>query len=369
MTRKERLLAAVRRQPVDRMPYATYNFHPCGTHGHEAEPTYAEMLQRVRDYAGAFIKVSNGKVGVALSRPRADRTEKRVEGAGDERTETTVLHTPRGDLTSVRRIPEHKPSMVVKHFLQTDEEIERYLSIPYEPPQFDMARARKAIECAGESAIVAVGFAEPMYATATLFDFQEFCMRCMTDMPSVLRMIDWSFERCLNNVRLLAEAAKGMDVILHTAGPEVCTPPMMPPALFAKLVTPGLTKLVQAIHEGGLLAGVHCHGRVKDALPEIIRAGVDLLEPVEPPPQGDITLEELLEQAAGRICLMGHVQDQEFYTAAPGHMTRWVERIHSAAAGRTGYIMCPTCTPFEFPCSETYRRNYLEWLDAAERVR
>jgi hypothetical protein len=31
-------------------------------------------------------------------------------------------------------------------------------------------------------------------------------------------------------------------------------------------------------------------------------------------------------------------------------------------------ILSPTCTPFEFPCSDVYRRNYAEWLDAAERL-
>ncbi len=62
------------------------------------------------------------------------------------------------------------------------------------------------------------------------------------------------------------------------------------------------------------------------------------------------------------------IQDQEFYTAPPGFMTKRVEEIAKVVRGSTGYIMSPTCTPFQFPCSEIYRRNYLEWLNVAERL-
>jgi uroporphyrinogen-III decarboxylase len=143
---------------------------------------------------------------------------------------------------------------------------------------------------------------------------------------------------------------------------------MMSPALYARLVTPYLRRLIRLAHDGGMLTALHCHGRVREVFPEILRTGADLLEPIEPPNQGNIPLAELMRQAHGRICLMGHIQDQEFYTASPGFMTKRVEQIAKVVRGRTGYIMSPTCTPFEFPCSEIYRRNYLEWLEAAERL-
>jgi len=40
----------------------------------------------------------------------------------------------------------------------------------------------------------------------------------------------------------------------------------------------------------------------------------------------------------------------------------------SIVNGCTGYIMSPTCTPFQHPAAETFRRNYMEWLEAAVRV-
>jgi uroporphyrinogen-III decarboxylase len=373
MTRKARLWAAVRHKPVDRVPYATYNLHPyAGLDGaapqHVKDPTYAELLDRVRARAGAFIKTGHGGVGEGLTRVKEGLIEQRIEGAGDARTRTSILHTPKGDLTRVTRVPENKPGMTVKPFVTCPEEMEKYMSIPYEAPVFNVANVRALYESAGDRALLCVGFAEPMYATANVLDFEDFCVRCITDLPLMLRWIDWAQERCLANLRLTVKACRGMDLLFHTGGPEVCTPPMMPPALFPKLVTPYLTQLNDVIHEAGFTAAVHCHGRVREVLPEIIRAGTDFLEPIEPPDQGNIGLAELMAQAAGHLCLMGHIQDQEFYTAPPGFMTRRVEEIAAVVRGRSGYIMSPTCTPFEFPCSETYRRNYAEWLDAAERI-
>jgi hypothetical protein len=100
----------------------------------------------------------------------------------------------------------------------------------------------------------------------------------------------------------------------------------------------------------------------------MLKTGADLLEPIEPPDQGNIKLAELMLQAKGRISLMGYLQDQDFYTAPPGRMTRKVEDIARVVNGRTGYILSPTGTPFERPCPEIYARNYMEWLDAADRI-
>ncbi len=231
-----------------------------------------------------------------------------------------------------------------------------------------MTRARDFHDSAGDRGVMAILFSDPLYAIAGLFDFDDFRLRCLSDLPAILRMEDFAFERCAEDLRRTVAACRGLDCVLHTGGPEICTPPTMSPALFSRLVTPYLSRLAQIIHDGGLLCGIHCHGRVREVFPEMLKTGADLLEPIEPPDQGDITLAELMQQAEGRIGLMGCVQDREFHTAPPGAMTRKVEEIARVVNGRTGYIMSPTGTPFERPCPEIYARNYMEWLEAADRI-
>jgi uroporphyrinogen-III decarboxylase len=143
---------------------------------------------------------------------------------------------------------------------------------------------------------------------------------------------------------------------------------MMAPAMFATLVTPYQKRLIAQIHEAGFPASIHCHGRVRDVIDEVIKTGADVLEPIEPPDQGDMTLQELFDKAGDRLCVMGHIQDQELHYVPPGTMTKWVEGLARIANGRTGYVMTPTCTPFQHPATDTFQRNYEEWILAADRL-
>ena len=368
MTRKERMLAAMRRRPVDRVPFSAYNLFPYGGSGHAEDPSYAPLLNKIEQCAGAFAKIGVMPPLHGLVRQRPGLLDRRIEGVGDARVRRTILHTPEGDLTETMSMPESKPARLIKPFITSDADIECFLSLPYDPPDIDITRARDFYVTAGDRAVMGIMFAEPMSAVAGLFDLDDFRERCMTDLAAIQRMEDFAFERCSENLRRLVAACRGLDCVLHTDGPEICTPPAMSPALFGRLVTPYLSKLAGIIHEGGLLCGIHCHGHVRDIFPEMLKTGADLLEPIEPPDQGNIKLAELMPQAEGRISLMGYLQDRDFYTAPQGRMTRKVEEIARVVNGRTGYILSPTGTPFERPCPEIYARNYMEWLDAADRI-
>jgi len=362
------MLAAIHRKVIDRCPHATYNIHPYTDNAHVRDSSYADMLRQIEATAGVAAKAGGAGEGVALSRPVEGVVESASERTDDEVITTTVIHTPEGDLTSITRSPHDQPARMSKHLVESDEDLDKYMSLPYEPPVFDVSGARGLCEAVGDRGLVFMGIPETTERVAPLFHYEDFCARTLVDLPSLKRVCDWTFERCMENTRLLVRACAGMDCVFHAIGPEYCTPPMVAPSVFAQLVTPYLRKQVEAVHEAGMLLCVHCHGRVREVLAEMLKAEVDLLEPIEPPPQGDITLKELLDQGSGRMCLMGYVQDQDFYTAHSGYFTNWVEEIARLVDGGTGYIMTPTCTPFDLPCTDTYKRNYLEWLRAADRL-
>ena len=368
MTRKERILAAINCRAIDRVPYATYNIHPYSDNTHTRDESYSEILERIRNFAGTAAKSHAPGVGVAMSRASDERVEHVSEVRDGATLTTTIIHTPRGDLSSVTTSYPGKPGMLTKHLIASDEDINKYMSIPYEPPVFDPTAAKAMCEAVGDRGMVFFGFQETTESVVPLFHYEDFCMRTITDLPGLERLFDWASERCLENVKLLVEVCAGMDVVFHAIGPEYCTPPMIAPSVFAKLVTPHMRRSIDVIHAAGFPVSIHCHGKVREVFEEMIKTGADMLEPIEPIPQGDIDLAELMELSAGRMSLMGHVQDQDFYTAPEGHFTNWVEQIARVVDGRTGYIMSPTCTPFDIPCTDTYKRNYIEWLDAAERL-
>jgi uroporphyrinogen-III decarboxylase len=367
------MLAAMRGEAVDRVPFATYNLHPYRGSPHQRDGSYRELLDLVVEKAGMLCKcgvrvvipdtVGNGRRAVpsATEEVTVERTE--------ERTVTTrTLHTPKGDLVSVTTTPHGQPSYVTEPFLKTDEDIERYMSLPFTPPQYDISEAVAFYEELGDRGLVYVNYSDPMYAAGSLFDFEDFTVRCAVDPGPVKRLVDHLFEQIVEQTRSLVAACAGYGFLFYTAGPEVATPPMMAPRTFQTFVTPYQTKLIEIIHDAGQIAAIHCHGRVRAVLDELVKTGADVLEPIEPPDQGDISLAELLARVGDRLCLMGHIQDQEFYTVPPGTMTQRVADIARLVNGRSRYVMTPTCTPFQHPANEVYLRNYAEWINAADRL-
>ena len=131
MTRKDRMLAAIGREPVDRCPHATYNIHPYGDNKHMHDASYAEILDQIRATAGVAAKAGPDGVGIAFSRPVEGAVESSTEIKGDKYTATTTIHSPKGDLTCVLLSYIDRPGMVVKHFIESDDDIEKYLSLPY----------------------------------------------------------------------------------------------------------------------------------------------------------------------------------------------------------------------------------------------
>ena len=67
-------------------------------------------------------------------------------------------------------------------------------------------------------------------------------------------------------------------------------------------------QIIERAHRAGAFCHVHCHGNIRETLEMIIGRGADYTEPVEPPPDGDITFAEAKELAAGRITLGGNIE-------------------------------------------------------------
>lgn len=367
MTRKERVLAAIRREAIDCVPFATYNLHGCMGAGHAQDDSYRALLALVRDKAAVYAKGGvSAKTGA--SGGTGPRRSRLTEQEGDNVIQTDILHTPKGDLRTVRVTPKDQPAYVTEHYIKTDRDIERYMSLPWEPVEYD-AEWFNAFEAeVGDWGIVTAGYSDPMHTVCQLFDFEDFTVRCLTDLPAILRLVDHFYEQIAEDTRRRARAVRGRRVVFLTGGPEVATPPMMAPRAFEALVMPYQKKLIEIIHAEGHLAMIHCHGRVRDVLDYMLETGVDAIEPIEPPPQGDIGLAELLERTRGRMTVMGHIQDQELHYVPPGVMQAHVEQLARIVDGRTGYVMMPTCTPFQIPATPVWLRNYTEWVETAARV-
>mgnify|MGYP000844951882 CR=1 FL=1 len=364
MTPKELMLAALRGEAVDRVPIATYNFH------HLSEtfrgPSYRPMLDAwlAAQDMGVLCKTPHGMEG-----GRRELFHSATTLQGDTSVTTTMLETPKGPLQQIHAVPKGQPGYTVEHFIKDDSDVEKLLSLPTTPARPDMSITKAWYERLGDKGLCYVAYGDPMYSVAQWFDFEDFSVRCLVDLPLILELADREWARIQAELAMMLEQSQGYDFLFFTAGPEVATPPMLAPRLFRATVLPYEKQIVRMTREAGHVCAIHCHGRVAMVFDDFKEIGPHALEPLEPPPQGDISLAEALDRAGG-MTLMGYIQDQDLYTARPGEMRAKVREICELvkARGGRGYIMTSSATPYMDPPPADFQRNYIEYIQAAQEL-
>jgi len=91
----------------------------------------------------------------------------------------------------------------------------------------------------------------------------------------------------------------------------------MSPALFDRYVAALDKPLIDLIHNAGSRVWVHCHGKMTPVLERFVNMGVDVLNPIEPPPMGDITLEQAFARVGRRMGLEGNIETHDVMVGTP----------------------------------------------------
>ncbi len=128
----------------------------------------------------------------------------------------------------------------------------------------------------------------------------------------------------------------GVDVVRVGAASDA----VLGPRLYEQFVLPWHKKMTAAIREAGGLSILHCCGHVQAMLESFARAGWDGLEPLTPPPLGDVTLEEAWRRIGGTTCLKGNLDPVHLMRfGTPGAVAKEVRRCLEIGGRGGGYIL------------------------------
>jgi uroporphyrinogen-III decarboxylase len=366
MTSRERLLRTLCREPVDRVPISTYELNGWNPDAWENRaPSYRRLMDKIRsDTDGIYMWGWGLWADSGL-------WDHRQETLADGSTVTYCrLRTPKGDLT---RTYIDKPGVHTRwqteHLLKTVEDIDRYLSVVPQLFKADESRipaARESYAIAeerlGDRGVVMNDGGDPSAYVPDLFEFGQFMLMCFQHQDKILELIDAHTQPVLAKFRIDAE--EGFGALLRMCGPEYYTPPYMPSEYFRDMVVPGATAAAKILDEGGIFLRLHSHGRVRDALPMIVEIGAKGTDPLEPPPDGDISLAEVKALYGKDLVLFGNTELKVLETAEPEEVRAIVKGQMDAAKEGGGYIMLPTAAPIDEPLSPRTERNYFAWIDA-----
>jgi hypothetical protein len=99
---------------------------------------------------------------------------------------------------------------------------------------------------------------------------------------------------------------------------------------------------------------------LKGILDDIVGMGADGLDPIEPPPHGDVTLRYVRERYGKQLVLFGNLEIADIVSLPTARFTETVKRAldeGTAGAGR-GFVLTPSSAPYGRIISEQTLRNY-----------
>ena len=363
MSSRERLLAAFRSQPVDRIPVKVWNADPWTKVWH---PSFQPILDAA--LAKTDLVASWGMDGGYFLSDRSS-VEMREEEYPSEHEgfieRRTVVETKAGPLVSVTAYsPEHKPGRILKHPIETPEQAQAWLDLPYKPIRGDTSGFFARVRELGERGIVIASIGvEPIYGVQILLGSELLALWSIEQRPLLRAMVEALRLRVVDQVQYLLE--QGVGPVFGYVGPELCIPPLMTPRDFREFVVEVDKSFTKPIKESGNLLWLHCHGKMSPVIRGFMELGVDCLNPIEPPSAtGDMTLRQAREIVGKSMCLEGNIEMDDLYRAPTWRIRELVARAIEDARGG-GFILCPTSGFMEWPiCGEQQRQNFLAFIEA-----
>jgi len=303
--------------------------------------------------------------------PAAELTETATEQVeGGSRLTTTKIRAGRRILTCrTRRDPGINTTWTLEHLLKDVEDAEAWLSLPEMPAggEPDVGNVLDIERRLGDSGIVMLDTGDPLCGAAPLFHMELFTVIAMTEQDLFRRILERIAGRLLPRIEAVARALPGR--LWRICGPEYASPPYLPPHLFHDYVVPYDKQMVDTIQRNGGYARLHSHGRLKDILDHIVATGCSGLDPIEPPPQGDVELSYVRERYGGQLVLFGNIEASDIEILPPdkfAEKTKTALRQGTTGTGH-GFVLMPSACPYGRDLSERAVTNYNTMVELAEK--
>lgn len=375
MTRKERLMATLRGEPVDRPAVCFYELD--GITQDETnpspfnifqDPSWKPLLTLVRERTDRIVMHSIPFSSLPSELDKMTRTNTYYDEAGSYHVISQIL-LPDGTVLQnhTRRDIEPDTVWTLEHFLKDEEDLEKWIELPEsELGEPDYSYAHQIEASLGDSGIMMLDTGDAIAQLADLLGMENLMIFGMTEPELVTRALDKLHKKILQRVSRVAKDLPGR--LWRICGPEYATAPYLPPELYKKYVLDYDKELVDAIHQYGGYARIHQHGNQRGILDYTIQTGCDALDPIEPAPQGDISLKEVKEKCGKQMVLFGNIELRDIELLSQEDFRQTVEtalREGTEGEGR-GFVLMPTACPLGRKLSENTLRNYEIMVEMAE---
>lgn len=375
MTRRQRLMATLEGKPVDRPAVCFYEINGLDQDPDDPnpfnvfnDPSWRPLIELARDRSDRIVMRGVAYKSVTPD-PLASTARSETAMVGSSEVTTRTFQSGGRTLTTrTRRDPEINTIWTVEHLLKDTDDLRAFLETPAAPADgvVDPAPVTQTEAVIGETGIVMIDTPDPLCLAAGLFDMSDYLIIALTERALFRRLLEHYAEPLLARTEAIAKAAPGR--LWRIYGPEFASPPYLPPALFDEYVCTYVRPMVASIQRYGGFARVHSHGRLAGILDLIAGMGPAGLDPIEPPPQGDIELAEVRRRIGADTVLFGNIEASDLENLPTDEFALKVRRAldeGQAGSGR-GFVLMPSSCPAGRLITPQTLRNYETMVEMAE---
>jgi hypothetical protein len=273
-------------------------------------------------------------------------------------------------LTScTRRDPDVNTIWTVEHLLKNVQDLKAFLQLPVQETtgSLDPTPVLEAERRLGETGIVMIDTPDPLCLAASLFEMGEYTVVAMTESGLFRRLLDRFALLLHSKTEAVANMLPGR--LWRIYGPEYASPPYLPPRLFRDYVCGYDASMVAAIRRSGGFARIHSHGNLRRILDDIVSMGAAGLDPIEPPPQGDVELAYVRRKYGKQLVLFGNLEVSDIENLPTAEFTEKVKQAldEGTAADGSGFVLMPSSCPCGRELSNRALRNYEKIIEIVEK--
>ena len=376
LSRRSRLMATIRGETVDRPPVSFYEINgledpddtdPFNIYSH---PSWLPLIQLAREKTDRIVQK-----GVAYKDVLPDPVDHiaRIETLLRGRSRFTVKTVHVGQRTLTLRTRQDMDVNTVwteEPLLKDMDDLKLFLHIdfPVPPDTPDITQILEIEEKLGDSGIVMIDTPDPLCLACMLFDISEYTIIASTESGLFHRLLEKFSNYLMPQTEKIAQLLPGR--LWRIYGPEYASVPFLRPGFFREYVVRYDKPMVDVIHRYGGYARLHSHGNLKAILDDIVATGCMGLDPIEPPPQGDVSLKYVREKYGRHLVLFGNLEINDIENLPTQIFAEKVKQaIEEGTFGEgRGFVLMPSACPYGRVLSSLALRNYEKIIGIVESL-
>ena len=329
MTGKERLVAALDRKPLDRLPVTTHHVMPYFLNTYMDGISYSEFFRQmgmdpifwVNDWTWTPENVEDWRI------------ERQVLPHPRYHTERYYIHTPAKTLTMVIQ-SNHLTSWVTEHLLKEKSDLEvldRYMPVPKGDKALIEQAAREHPDCLIRGTVACLspeGQPGCWQELTMLYGVEDSIMETYEDPEWVEEVLAMLQRKKLQ----YADSLEGCPYDILELGGGSASTTVISPRIFEEFVAPWDEPVIRRLHERGQRVVYHTCGGMMPILEQLAAMGPDALETFTPAAMGgDADLAEAKRRIGDKVCMIGGFdQGHHFVGCTPEETRKQVRRCFEA---------------------------------------